>query len=84
MEKMIFKRTLDELSDADRTFLYAMSVDDGESRLSDVKDRMGVSTNYANQYRIRLIEQGVIGSRGRGKLGFEIPMLRDYLREQVR
>jgi hypothetical protein len=56
MEKMIFKRTLDELSDADRTFLYAMSVDDGESRLSDVKDRMEVSTNYANQYRIRLIE----------------------------
>jgi hypothetical protein len=80
MERMIFIRTLDELSDGDRAFLNAMSVDEKESRLSDIKDRLGVSSNYANQYRIRLMEQGIIGSRGRGKLGFEIPMLRDYLR----
>jgi hypothetical protein len=31
------------------------------------------------QYRRRLIEAGVIGARGRGVVGFDLPFFRDYL-----
>ena len=44
---------------------------------------MGVSGNYAAQYRRRLIERGVIGPRGRGKVAFELPGMRDFLSDQV-
>jgi hypothetical protein len=81
MKRMVFETTLREISDIDYSFLLAMSEDDGDSYLSEIAKRMGVTTNYANQYRSRLIEQGIIGSAGRGKLNFEIPMLREYLRE---
>ena len=79
METMIFAATIRELSDTDRDFLNAMLPDPDVSRMSDIAERMGVTTNYANQYRARLIEQGIVGTRGRGKLGFDMPMLRDYL-----
>jgi hypothetical protein len=79
MGRMIFDTTLRELSDTDKRFLIAMAEDEGESRLFDVAKRMGETVNYASQYRNRLIEQGVIGVRGRGLLAFDIPMLRDYL-----
>jgi nucleoside-triphosphatase THEP1 len=81
MKKRVFETTIQEISDTDRSFLLAMSVDDGESQLSDIAARMSVTTNFANQYRSRLIERGIIGAKGRGKLDFAIPMLRDHLRE---
>ncbi|MDR3072501.1 MAG: KAP family NTPase [Clostridiales Family XIII bacterium] len=82
MKRMIFDTTLREISDTDEKFLLAMSLDEGDSQLVDIAARLGVTSNYANQYRNRLIEQGIIGSAGRGKLKFEIPMLKEYLREK--
>lgn len=58
-----------------------MSVDEGESKIADVAQRMGVKSNYASQYRARLIEQGIIGERGRGRVGFDLPYFKEYLEE---
>jgi hypothetical protein len=80
MGKMIFRTTMKGLSDADMRFLKAMSVDDNESFMADIKDRMGVSAGYASQYRLRLIEQGLIAPVSRGKVDFAIPMTREYVR----
>ena len=79
MDTRIIKVTLDELSDGDMQFLLAMVEDEDDSQVSNIAERIGRDTNYTNQYRLRLIEQGVIASRGRGKVGFEMPMLKDYL-----
>jgi hypothetical protein len=81
MNQMILETTIREISKTDLLFLRAMTEDNDVSTLTDIAERMGVTTNYANQYRKRLLEHGIVGVRGRGKLGFEIPMLRDYLRE---
>lgn len=51
----------------------------GVSSISNVAGRMGVSSNYASKYRARLIEQGVIGERGRGRIGFDMPFFREYV-----
>lgn len=44
---------------------------------------MGVASNYASQYKRRLLEDGVIRERGRGLVGFDIPAFRKFLNEKV-
>lgn len=83
MRARVLNATLDELSDGDVRFLAAMLNDEGPSRVADIAQRMGATGNYAAQYRRRLIERGVIGTRGRGKVAFELPGMRDYLEEQI-
>jgi hypothetical protein len=75
----VHKTILKPLSDKDREFLYAMAQDQKASSISDIKDRMGVSSAYAQQYRVRLIESGVIDQVSRGKVEFAVPYLREYL-----
>jgi hypothetical protein len=83
MEQMIFESTIRELSKRDKDFLFAMIEDRDESNMSDIAKRMGVTVKYAGQYRKRLIEQGIIGDRGIGVVGFEIPMLKEYLLSSI-
>ncbi len=70
-------------SDIDKTFLLAMAKDDGASKTSDIVKRMGVTPDYANTYRVRLIERQLIESVGHGQLNFALPGLREYLREHA-
>ncbi len=74
---------LAELSPVDRTFLAAMAVDDGPSRMSDIAARMGVDINYANQYRRRLLQAELIEAPTRGRVELSLPNLREYLREHA-
>ncbi len=76
----VHEPSLTGLSDVDRTFLVAMAQDDGPSQMADVADRMSVDANYAGQYRLRLIEAGLVQSAGRGRVDFALPYLREFLR----
>ena len=51
--------------------------------LAEVAKRMGVASNYGSQYKRRLLEDGVIGERGRGLVGFDIPAFREFLNEKA-
>jgi hypothetical protein len=74
---------LADLSDIDRTYLLAMAQDDGPSNTGTVASRMGKTPQYANVYRTRLIEAGVIEPVMHGYVDFSIPYLREYLREHA-
>ena len=37
----------------------------------------------AHKYKRRLLEDGVIGERGRGLVGFDIPAFREFLNEKA-
>ena len=80
MGRLVHEPALADLSDGDRAFLAAMAVDDGPSRISDIKTRLDVSDNYAGQYRLRLLGAEIIEDAGRGRVDFELPYLREYLR----
>ncbi|MCL2882413.1 MAG: ATP-binding protein, partial [Coriobacteriia bacterium] len=83
LERMILNQTYQDLSPKEISFLSAM-LDDGEySMMSDITERMNVSTKYAGEYRRRLIEQGVIGERGRGKVTFEMPQFREFIQSKL-
>ena len=76
----VVKKTLQELSDGDIAFLEAMLTDTGgQSKLSDIAQRLGKSTNYARVYKTRLVTQGVISAPRRGMVAFELPLLRECL-----
>lgn len=78
---MIHEPSLHNLSEIDRTFLAAMAVDDTASRTADVATRMEVDLNYANQYRRRLLAAEVIVASRHGTVDFQLPYLREYLRD---
>jgi hypothetical protein len=80
---LVHDPSLSVCSDTDKTFLLAMAVDDGPSRVGDIAQRLNASANYTSQYRLRLIEAELIEPAGWGKIDFALPYLREYLREHA-
>ena len=72
-----------ELSDKDIEFLLAMLPDSGPGRVSDIAKRMGVASNYASQYKRRLLEDGVIEERGHALVSFNVPAFKEFLSEKT-
>ena len=91
-ENDVCKTTLAALSEKDVAFLTAMAnamVKDSHAedsratagaRMADVAGFMGVTPDYAQKYRKRLMDAGVIASPRRGEVAFAVPYLADYLR----
>lgn len=79
----VHEPSLTDLSATDRTVLVAMAHDDAASKVSDLRQRMGLESQHFNVYRQRLIDAGLIYSTGHGHLDFALPYLRDYLREHT-
>jgi DNA-binding Lrp family transcriptional regulator len=74
---------LSPLSAEDKRFLKAMALDNEESRVSDIRDRLQVAKSHVQTYRKRLLEAGLIHSLSRGTLAFSIPYLGQYLRGEL-
>ena len=51
-------------------------------KISDIADRVGVSADYAQKYRKRLITAGVVENAARGYLKFSVPLLAQYLKDK--
>lgn len=83
LERKVFDTTFLELSKGDVRFLAAMLDDDGPSMLADIAERLGKKSNYASQYKRRLMEQGLLADCGQGAVRIELPMFKDYLRERL-
>lgn len=80
--------SLKHLSETDRSFLVAMALDDGPSKMADLIERLSsdqhrLQPQYANTYRQRLMDQELVFSPRRGYLDFTLPYLREYLREHT-
>lgn len=73
--------TLNAVSDKDKEFLKAMSLDENESVVADIAARMNVTVDYAQKYRKRLISVGIISVPSRGKVTFAVPYLKSYLQK---
>ena len=82
MESRILEATYRNLSDGDLLFLKAMLMDDGDSSVAEIGDRLQWSTSQVAQYRRRLIDAGVIGERRRGVIGFDLPYMREYVQNR--
>ena len=59
---LVYEPALANVSNVDRAFLVAMAQDSGNSKMSYICTRLGVNANYGSQYRLRLIEAGLVES----------------------
>lgn len=84
MGNAVIVPTLRELTTREEQYLYAMAPDDGPSSTGDVARRMGISMSNASNLRRRLIDRRVICEVRLGQVDFEVPMMRDCLRERSR
>lgn len=71
--------TVAGLSGQDMAYLKAMEQLGGNCRTSDVAAVMGVTPDYGQQYRRRLLDAGVIRAPRKGMVCFDVPFLADYL-----
>ena len=78
----ICETSIQPLSEKDRTFLAAMTEDLDESKISDIASRLHVTEAYAQTYKRRLIQAGVLEQAHRGTVRMTIPYMRDFLREK--
>ncbi len=78
-ETDVCETTLAALSEMDVRFLRAMAADEKESATTAIAERLGVTTDYAQKYRKRLIDAGVIESAGWGRIRICVPLLKGYL-----
>ena len=83
MERAVFRPTLMELSERERQYLEAMVRCGSPSPTAKVARIMDVSASNASNIRSRLIDRGIIAPCNRGKVGFDIPLLRDYLSRET-
>ena len=81
-ENDVCKTSLVSLSDKDVAFLEAMACDADSSTMADIALRMCVTPDYAQKYRKRLIDAGIIEQSGRGKVAFAVPYLKSYLQRE--
>ena len=85
--RLVHEPALADLSEIDRSFLAAMAHSDGPARMADIANCLGVDAlddaTYAGQYRLRLLRADMIRPAGRGLVDFELPYLREYLRDHV-
>jgi len=83
VEARVISRVYADLSDVDQNFLKAMALDVGKSKMANINERMGVTPQYANTYRQRLIDSGYVQVAGHGYVEFSLPYLVDYVRGQI-
>ena len=62
-------------------FLRAMLKDPIQSQMKDLAERLQVPASHIQVYKKRLIDAGIIRQVSRGIIRYDVPMLREYLRE---
>lgn len=82
MGRLVHAPALRDLAQVQRDYLRAMALDDGASSTGEIAARLGVSMQYQNVYRHRLIEGELIRPAGYGLVDYALPYLRDHLRAQ--
>jgi hypothetical protein len=80
---LVYEPALAKASAIDKSFLLAMTKDNGPSKMADIQQRLGVDVNYASQYRLRLIAAELVESSSHGHVDFALPYLREYLRNEA-
>jgi len=80
VQRRVIGRVYQDLSDKDREFVQAMAVDSGRSKISEIISRMGVSPQYVQVYKRRLIDSGYVKADGHGYVTFSLPYLGEYIR----
>ncbi len=80
LKSSVLSRVGYALTDAERVFLAAMALDEGPTKTKVLQQRLGQSRQFVNDYRVRLLDSGLICQVERGVYDFVIPGHRAEMR----
>ena len=83
LEENVYQASMKNLSNNDIAFLKAMALDDYESTSKAIRERLKKSNSHIQQYRLRLLESGMIAQVRRGVYTFTLPYLSEYFRGEL-
>lgn len=80
LKEDVFSPTLNVLSRKDIEILTAIAQQGAVASVAEVISALGITNNYFQQYRARLIDAGVVEAPRDGELSITVPYLDEYLR----
>ena len=72
-----YEKIWSELSALDQKVVYVIST--GTTRIMDIRDKLGMSSQLLNTYRKRLMDRGVVNGSVRGELTLALPRFEVYI-----
>ena len=81
--RRVYEAVWFELSEADKSFLLAMTKDPEVTRQADLPGRLNKASGHASRYKKRLLQQGIIQERSKGLLEFCLPGFKEHLLERI-
>ena len=83
LDERVYEAVWFELSEADKSFLWAMTQDSGATKQTDLAARLDKRSGHVSRYKKRLLQHGVIQERSKGLLEFCLPGFREYFFERI-
>ena len=83
LDQRVYEAVWFELSEADKSFLWAMTQDSGATKQTDLAARLDKRSGHVSRYKKRLLQHGVIQERSKGLLEFCLPGFREYFFERI-
>ena len=78
----IFEATFNELSEADKEFLFAMNKKGEFTERSTIAKETGRDSSWISRHKKRLLQAGVIEEPRQGKFKFSLPSFAEFLEEE--
>ena len=78
LEEFVYDKIWSELSSKDKAVLYAMC-ETPRSKVSEIRNKLQMSSNGFTVYRNRLLRKGVVYSPEYGYLAFPLPRFREFV-----
>lgn len=82
LEDYVYEKIWSELSPTDRKVACGIAGSEN-GKISAIREKLDMTTNQFNPYRIRLIRKGIVDGTQRGILRFVLPLFKDFVQEQA-
>ncbi len=73
----VYEKLWSELSNKDKSIVSEIA--GGMTKVKDLREKLGFSTQMINQYRKRLIDQGIVDGSERGEMKIALPRFENYI-----
>ena len=81
LDENFFRVRFDRLTPKEKAFMRAMAeLGNGNVRLAEVCDKLGLRLNQTSPVRASLIKKGMIYSPAHGDLGFTVPLFDEFMK----
>ncbi len=83
LEEYVYSKIWAEASPKDQEILGEMALS-GETRVKNIRDRVGMNSSQFSIYRDRLKNKGILDTRTYGQVSFALPRFAEFIQERIR